>query len=104
MAGKNLNRATYTGEFGFLMIDPASNPARYDQEIFLALHDWEGHLEGSAEGYREVVYSCATINDRMLGFGEPIRVREGQRVLLHVLNARGKDYGSRTHRAIESSP
>jgi FtsP/CotA-like multicopper oxidase with cupredoxin domain len=87
MAGHNVNRSTYSGEFGFLMIDPASNPARYDQEIFLALHDWEGHLQGSAEGYREVVYSYATINDRMLGCAEPIRVREGQRVLLHVLNA-----------------
>jgi FtsP/CotA-like multicopper oxidase with cupredoxin domain len=87
MAGHNVNRATYTGEFGFLMVDPVSNPARYDQEIFLALHDWEGHVQGSAEGYQEVVYSYATINDRMLGFGEPIRVRKGERVLLHVLNA-----------------
>jgi FtsP/CotA-like multicopper oxidase with cupredoxin domain len=86
-AGHKLNRATYTGEFGFLMIDPATNPARYDQEIFLALHDWEGHIQGSAEGYQEVVYSHATINERMLGFGEPIRVREGQRVLFRVLNA-----------------
>jgi FtsP/CotA-like multicopper oxidase with cupredoxin domain len=86
-AGHHVNRATYSGEFGFLMIDPVSNPARYDQEIFLALHDWEGHVQGSAEGYQEVVYSHATINDRMLGFGEPIRVREQQRVLFHVLNA-----------------
>jgi FtsP/CotA-like multicopper oxidase with cupredoxin domain len=86
-AGHNLNRSTYTGEFGFLMIDPASNPARYDQEIFLALHDWEGHIQRSAEGYQEVVYIHATINDRMLGFGEPICVREGERVLLRVLNA-----------------
>jgi FtsP/CotA-like multicopper oxidase with cupredoxin domain len=86
-AGHKLNRSTYSGEFGFLMIDPASNPARYDQEIFLALHDWEGHIQGSAEGYQEVVYSYTTINDRMLGFGEPIRVREGQRVLFRVLNA-----------------
>jgi FtsP/CotA-like multicopper oxidase with cupredoxin domain len=86
-AGHNVNRATYTGEFGFLMIDPASDPARYEQEIFLALHDWEGHIQGSAEGYQEVVYSHATINDRMLGFGEPIRVREGQRVLFRILNA-----------------
>ncbi len=86
-AGHNLARATYTGEFGFLMIDPASNPARYDKEIFLALHDWEGHAQGGSEGFKEVVYSHATINDRMLGFGDPIRVREGERVLLHVLNA-----------------
>lgn len=86
-AGHNLNRATYTGEFGFLVIEPASNPARYDQEVFLALHDWEGHAQGGAEGYQEVTYSHATINDRMLGFGDPIRVREGQRVLFHFLNA-----------------
>lgn len=86
-AGHNLNRATYTGEFGFLMIDPTSDPAPYDQEIFLALHDWDGHVQGGAEGYQEVVYSHASINDRMLGFGEPIRVRAGQRVLLHILNA-----------------
>lgn len=86
-AGHHVERATYSGEFGFLMIDPASDPARYDQEIFIALHDWEGHVQGSAEGYQEVVYSHATINDRMLGFGEPIRVHEGERVLLHVLNA-----------------
>jgi FtsP/CotA-like multicopper oxidase with cupredoxin domain len=86
-AGRNVNRSTYTGEFGFLIIDPPQNPARYDQEIFLALHDWEGHIQGGTEGYQEVVYSHATINDRMLGFGEPIRVRQGQRVLLHLLNA-----------------
>ena len=90
-AGHDLRRATYSGEFGFLMIDPASNPARFDQEIFLALHDWDGHAEGGAEGgaegFQEVVYSHASINDRLLGFGDPIRVKEGQRVLLHVLNA-----------------
>lgn len=86
-AGHDLSRSTYSGEFGFLMIDPIANPARYDQEVFLALHDWEGHAAGGAEGYEEVVYSHATINDRMLGFGEPIRVHEGQRVMIRVLNA-----------------
>ena len=86
-AGHHLNRSTYSGEFGFLMIEPRRNPARYDQEIFLALHDWDGHAQGSAEGYQEVVYSHATINDRKLGFGEPLRVRSGERVLLHILNA-----------------
>lgn len=86
-AGHNVNRSTYTGEFGFLMIDPVYDPGRYDQEIFLALHNWEGHIQGGAEGYQEVVYSYHTVNDRMLGFGDPLRVREGQRVLFHVLNA-----------------
>jgi FtsP/CotA-like multicopper oxidase with cupredoxin domain len=87
MAGHHVSRSTYSGEFGFLMIDPANDPARYDQEFFLALHDWDGHVEGGSEDYQEVVYSYGTINDRMLGFGEPLRVKEGQRILLRILNA-----------------
>ncbi len=86
-AGHHLGRATFSGEFGFLMIDPASDPARYDQELFLALHDWDGYIDSTGDGYQEVQYRHATINDKMLGFGDPIRVREGQRVLLHVLNS-----------------
>ncbi|CPR06984.1 multicopper oxidase [Mycobacterium bohemicum DSM 44277] len=34
----------------------------------------------------EVSYGAFAVNGRMLGHGEPIRVRTGQRVLLHVLN------------------
>src|SRR5665213_3058008 len=41
MAGSDLHRGAYTGQFGFLMIDPANNPGNYDQEIFLALREWE---------------------------------------------------------------
>jgi FtsP/CotA-like multicopper oxidase with cupredoxin domain len=40
---------------------------------------------GMPHGY-EVGYQFFTINGRMLGHGEPIRVRQGQRILLHVLN------------------
>jgi FtsP/CotA-like multicopper oxidase with cupredoxin domain len=40
---------------------------------------------GMPKGY-EVGYSHFAINGRMLGHGEPIRVRTGERVLLHVLN------------------
>jgi FtsP/CotA-like multicopper oxidase with cupredoxin domain len=86
-AGHHIERSTFSGEFGFFMIDPLRNPARYDQEIFLALHDWDGYISGSADGYQEVAYNHATINDRKLGFGDPIRVRPGERVLFHVLNA-----------------
>jgi FtsP/CotA-like multicopper oxidase with cupredoxin domain len=41
--------------------------------------------KGMPHGY-EVGYNLFTINGRMLGHGEPIRVKEGERVLLHVLN------------------
>lgn len=37
------------------------------------------------KGY-EVGYEVFSINGRMLGHGEPIRVRSGERLLLHVLN------------------
>jgi len=40
---------------------------------------------GMPKGY-EVGYKSFTINGRMLGHGEPIRVRLRERVLLHVLN------------------
>ena len=41
--------------------------------------------KGMAHGY-EVGYGSFTINGRMLGHGEPIRVKRGERVLFHVLN------------------
>ena len=40
---------------------------------------------GMPHGY-EVGYRSFTINGRMLGHGEPVRVKEGERVLFHVLN------------------
>ena len=41
--------------------------------------------QGMPHGY-EVGYDCFTINGRMLGHGEPVRVKRGERVLFHVLN------------------
>lgn len=40
---------------------------------------------GSPKGY-EVGYQSFAVNGRMLGHGEPIRVKAGERVLFHVLN------------------
>ena len=41
--------------------------------------------KGMPHGY-EVGYKFFTINGRMLGHGEPIRVKQGERFLFHVLN------------------
>ena len=41
--------------------------------------------KGMPKGY-EVGYDSFTINGRMLGHGEPVRVKQGERVLFHVLN------------------
>jgi FtsP/CotA-like multicopper oxidase with cupredoxin domain len=41
--------------------------------------------KGAPHGY-EVGYQAFSINGRMLGQGEPIRVKSGERVLLHIVN------------------
>jgi FtsP/CotA-like multicopper oxidase with cupredoxin domain len=92
-AGRNLHRGTYTGQFGFLQLVPKEDPARYDQEVLLALHGWEPFLTtmgGGGEGDEsslEAGYAAFTVNSHALGGGEPVRVREGQRVLFRILNA-----------------
>jgi FtsP/CotA-like multicopper oxidase with cupredoxin domain len=86
-AGKDLRKAQYGGQHGFLMIEAADNPGRYDREIFLALHDWGGRFMSSDDGSVMPVYEVSTINGKTLGFGEPVKVKQGERVLLHVLNS-----------------
>ena len=44
MSMMDLHRGTYTGQFGFFLVESANNPGRYDQEVFLALRDWEPFL------------------------------------------------------------
>lgn len=99
MAMDDLNAAAYTGQFGFLLVDGAPDPGHYDQEVNLALHHWGPHFVPMVETMRadsqnspqttgsDVGYRYATINAHMLGSGEPLRVRRGQRVLLRLLNA-----------------
>lgn len=41
--------------------------------------------KGMPKGF-EVGYGSFTINGRMLGHGEPLRVKQGERVLFHILN------------------
>jgi FtsP/CotA-like multicopper oxidase with cupredoxin domain len=95
----NLSAGTYTGQFGFLLVEGKDQPAHFDQEINLAIHHWEPSFVPMVENMREqssnmplttgsdVGYKYATINAHMLGAGEPIRVKQGQRVLMRLLNA-----------------
>ncbi len=87
MAMNDLTRAQYSGQHGFLMIEPRDDPAAFDREFFLALHDWDGHPLASDDGAMNLSYAVATINGKAMGFAEPLRVKQGQRVLLHVLNS-----------------
>ena len=85
-AMRNLKLGLYSGQFGFIYIDPKSDPGRFDQEVFLALREWDPYFS-SGEGAMDVMYKRCSINGRALGFGEPIRVKEGRRVMLRILNA-----------------
>jgi len=88
-AGRNLKRSTYTGQFGFLYVEPKSEPGQYDAEVFLALHGWEPYLGtmGSDEGSLDAIYKSFSVNSHSLGFGDPIRAREGQKIIFRILNA-----------------
>ena len=111
MSMADLNRGPYTGQFAFVYIEPKSNSGQYDREVFLATHEFEPFLgaEEMEEGDEtdaaterkkkeaqqkqekpngwEIGYQRFTINGKCLGYGEPVRVKEGQRVLFHFLNA-----------------
>lgn len=105
MPMSDLSRGTYTGQFAFVYIEPKNQPGGYDQEFFLATHEWEPFFTTEEEEEEEddtpkqeapkdqtpngweIGYQRFTINNKSLGFGEPLRVQEGQRVLFHFLNA-----------------
>ena len=111
----DLSRGTYSGQAGPVYIEPVNNPGVYDHEVFLVLKEFEPSFSRGGDmamdmlvgapikelqeigkkteekfkgpkGY-EVGYELFGINGKMLGHGEPIRVKQGERVLFHVLNA-----------------
>ena len=103
----DLSRGTYSGQFGFVYVEPRMNPGRFDQEVFLTTHEWEPFYtteemadpdeptpkpppdykkDDKPNGW-EIGYQHFTINGKCLGYGEPVRVKQGQRVLFHLLNA-----------------
>src|SRR6202789_3423672 len=105
----DLHRGSYTGQFGFFMIDSGDDRGHYDQEVFLALREWQYFLStmdqdempadrndpkperpdkmDMRQNGLEVNAPLCSINDKMLGAGDPLRVQAGQRVLVHLLNA-----------------
>jgi FtsP/CotA-like multicopper oxidase with cupredoxin domain len=115
-AGGDLDRGTYTGQAGPAYIEPAHDPGAYDREVFLVLKEFlpafsrggdmaqdalvgvplpalrqigkaaDAAAPAKTKGY-EIGYDLFSINGKMLGQGEPLRVRERERVLFHVLNA-----------------
>jgi FtsP/CotA-like multicopper oxidase with cupredoxin domain len=86
-AGRNLHRASYTGQYGAFIVTPRQDLARYDQEVVLLLHGWDPYFTTMGDGSLEVGYKFHTVNSHCFGSGEPVRVKEGQRVLFRLVNA-----------------
>jgi len=102
MSGMHLGSGTYSGQFSFVYVEPKENKGHYDQEVFLATHEWGPELvwlpdddddfpsrrfRFEPKGNWEVQYDIGSMNGKALGYGEPLRVKQGQRVLFHFLNA-----------------
>jgi FtsP/CotA-like multicopper oxidase with cupredoxin domain len=89
MAMDDLTRGAYSGQYGFLLVEPKSEPGSYDQEIFLAGRHWDPFIvhRGAPNNDWTVDYRLCSLTDRSLGHGEPIRVRQGQKVLFRIVNA-----------------
>jgi FtsP/CotA-like multicopper oxidase with cupredoxin domain len=109
MAMADLHKGAYSGQFGFVYVDGGNDAGQYDQELFLAIRDWEPYFTANMDDDDddthdgpllekptvmntepdglEVGSMTYSVNDKSLGSGDPIRVREGQRLLIHFLNA-----------------
>src|SRR6185295_16685149 len=77
-AGRNLRKSTYSGQFGLFVVDGGEDPGAYDQEVPILLHEWEPRF--TTQGAMDVEFKYFSINGKMLGAGEPIRVKPAQRV------------------------
>jgi hypothetical protein len=77
IAGKDPTRSAYAGRYEFLIVEPASDPGRYDKEVLLAAHHWEGRwirMQDLQKGPPpnnglQVMYAAALFNDKMIGHG-----------------------------------
>jgi FtsP/CotA-like multicopper oxidase with cupredoxin domain len=85
MAHRNLSKSTYSGQFGLCIVGDDNHPGQYDVEVPILLKEFDPYFR--REGPLDVEFRTFTINGRIAGAAEPIRVKASQRVLLRILNA-----------------
>ena len=123
VAGGNLNAGQYSGQVGPVYIEPKNKLSGYDREEFIMLKEFDPYfmrggdmssdfltgpvipelkaMQDKAEkesaiktkGY-EVGYKIFTINGRQLGHGKPIHVKQGERILFHIVNGSASEIRS----------
>ena len=85
MAHTDLRKGTYSGQAGLMIVDDGQDPGRYDREVPIFLKEFEPYLRRN--GPLDVEFRAFTINGRMAGAAEPIRVKPSERVLFRIVNA-----------------
>ena len=84
MAHRDLRKSTYSGQAGIMIVE-GDDPGRYDREALIFLKEFEPYFRRN--GPLDVEFRAFTINGKMAGAGEPIRVKSGERVLFRIVNA-----------------
>jgi FtsP/CotA-like multicopper oxidase with cupredoxin domain len=73
------------GDMANDILSPSAPDPELKKQGEAAMHASMAKGKEMKKGF-EVSYRVFTINGRQLGFGEPVRVKRGERVLFHVLN------------------
>lgn len=85
MAHRDLKKATYTGQAGVLIVEGPGDSGAHDREEVIVLKEFEPYFR--RDGPLDVEFRTFTINGKMAGAAEPIRVKAGERVLFRMVNA-----------------
>jgi FtsP/CotA-like multicopper oxidase with cupredoxin domain len=68
-----------------MIVEDGNDRGAYDRDEVIMLKEYEPYFRRS--GPLDVEFRAFTINGRMAGAGEPIRVKSGDRVLFRIVNA-----------------
>jgi FtsP/CotA-like multicopper oxidase with cupredoxin domain len=85
MAHGDLKKATYSGQAGILIVEDGRDRGQYDHDVPIFLKEFDPYFR--RDGPRDVEFRLFTINGRMAGAADPIRVKAGDRVLFRFVNA-----------------
>lgn len=117
MCEHDLTRGPYSGQLVPVVVGTLACFEPFDREVFLTSHEWEPRVFDTAGNERsleemhhlrmdneseegeevpddgwDIVYRAATINGKISGAGEPIRVRTDERILFRILNASATEH------------
>lgn len=84
MAHRDLDRGTYTGQAGVMIVE-GDDAGGYDREEIIVLKEYGPFFRRN--GPLDVEFRWFTINGKIAGAAPPIRVKHGERVLFRIVNA-----------------